>query len=89
MLMNCCPVAWVSGNLPRQEYLGNLDVDSYVEEVVAKTEDHARPPAPVTIRQLGRVTEEVSDGPFTRQRGNGLLRRTAAGWLHCSGSYLS
>jgi acetyl/propionyl-CoA carboxylase alpha subunit len=48
----------------RQEYLGSLDVDSYVEEVVAKTEDHARTPAPVTIRQLGRVTEEVSDGPF-------------------------
>jgi acetyl/propionyl-CoA carboxylase alpha subunit len=50
--------------LQRQEYLGSLDVDSYVEEVVANTEDHARLPAPAAIRLLGRVTEEVSDGPF-------------------------
>ena len=50
--------------LRRKQHLSNLDVDSYVDEVVAKTEDHARTPAPEVIRDLGEVIEEVSDGSF-------------------------
>jgi len=48
----------------RQEHLSNLDVDSYIEDVVVRAEDPGRPAAPAIIRQLGRVVEEVSEGPF-------------------------
>ncbi len=48
----------------RQEHLGNLDVDSYIEDVVVRAEDPGRIAAPVIIQQLGRVVEEVTDGPF-------------------------
>jgi acetyl/propionyl-CoA carboxylase alpha subunit len=48
----------------RQQHLTRLDVDSYIEAVVAAAEDPGRTPAPEVIRQLGRVSDEVSDGSF-------------------------
>ena len=48
----------------RQEHLSRLDVDAYIEVVVASAEDPGRTPAPEIIRQLGQVREEVSDGSF-------------------------
>jgi len=48
----------------RQEHLSRLDVDSYIEAVVAAAEDPGRTPAPEVIRQLGMVIEEFSDGSF-------------------------
>jgi acetyl/propionyl-CoA carboxylase alpha subunit/acetyl-CoA carboxylase alpha subunit len=50
--------------LRQKQRLANLDVDAYIEAVVARAEDPGRTAAPVVIRQLGRVVEEVSDGPF-------------------------
>ncbi|MFM8353308.1 MAG: carboxyl transferase domain-containing protein, partial [Gammaproteobacteria bacterium] len=58
------------GLLPRREILrqnerlARLDVDSYIEAVVSRAEDPGRMPAPEVIRQLGRVLDEQSDGPF-------------------------
>ena len=47
------------------ELLNNLDIDSYIESVVAKAEDPGRIDAPTIIRQLGRtVHDERIDGPF-------------------------
>jgi acetyl/propionyl-CoA carboxylase alpha subunit/acetyl-CoA carboxylase beta subunit len=61
----------VRGLLPRAqiarqlELLNNLDIDSYIETVVAKAEDPSRLDAPSVIRQLGgRLTSETVDGPF-------------------------
>ena len=61
----------VSGLVPRAEIarhvelLGNMDIDSYIETVVAPAEDPSRDNAPNVIRQLGyRIFDEVSDGPF-------------------------
>ncbi|MEM8768321.1 MAG: carboxyl transferase domain-containing protein, partial [Pseudomonadota bacterium] len=48
----------------RAAELGRLDVDSYIEAVVAAAEDPGRTPAPEIIRQLGRVSDEVKDGSF-------------------------
>ena len=48
----------------RARRLKSLDIDSYIEAVVAPAEDNTRPPAPEVIRQLGVVQSEVSDGPF-------------------------
>jgi acetyl/propionyl-CoA carboxylase alpha subunit len=48
----------------RAKKLSRLDVDGYIEAVVAAAEDPGRTPAPDIIRQLGDVTQEVSDGPF-------------------------
>ncbi len=48
----------------RTKRLKNLDVDSYIEAVVAPAEHKARTPAPQVIRQLGTVLTEVSQGPF-------------------------
>jgi acetyl/propionyl-CoA carboxylase alpha subunit/acetyl-CoA carboxylase alpha subunit len=48
----------------RSEYLSRLDVDAYIDTVVANAEDPGRTPAPDIIRQLGLVTEEVSEGSF-------------------------
>ena len=48
----------------RQAELSRLDVDSYIEAVVAAAEDPGRTPAPEIIRELGLVTEETSDGSF-------------------------
>jgi acetyl/propionyl-CoA carboxylase alpha subunit len=47
------------------ELLNNLDIDSYIESVVAKAEDPGRIDAPTIIRQLGgRIHDEKVDGPF-------------------------
>jgi acetyl/propionyl-CoA carboxylase alpha subunit/acetyl-CoA carboxylase beta subunit len=47
------------------ELLNNLDIDSYIEAVVAKAEDPHRTDAPTIIRQLGsKVHDERIDGPF-------------------------
>ncbi|MDP6374265.1 MAG: biotin carboxylase N-terminal domain-containing protein [Pseudomonadales bacterium] len=48
----------------RAEHLQQLDIDSYIESVVAPAESQVRPAAPGVIRELGEVTEEASDGPF-------------------------
>ncbi len=48
----------------RAEHLARLDVDSYIEAVVAAAEDPGRTPAPAIIRQLGQVKEEATDGSF-------------------------
>jgi acetyl/propionyl-CoA carboxylase alpha subunit/acetyl-CoA carboxylase alpha subunit len=50
--------------LQRRDRLAKLDVDSYIEAVVARAEDPGRTAAPEVIRQLGRVLEEESEGPF-------------------------
>jgi len=50
--------------LRRRDRLAKLDVDSYIEAVVARAEDPGRMSAPEIIRSLGRVVEEESDGPF-------------------------
>ena len=44
--------------------LSALDIDAYIESVVAPAEAQGREPAPVIIRQLGKVIEEESLGPF-------------------------
>jgi acetyl/propionyl-CoA carboxylase alpha subunit len=48
----------------QKERLARLDVDSYIEAVVARAEDPGRTAAPDVIRELGRVLEEEQDGPF-------------------------
>jgi acetyl/propionyl-CoA carboxylase alpha subunit len=53
-----------SAILRQTEHLENLDVDAYIEAVVSRAEDLGRIAAPEVIRQLGRVAEEISDGPF-------------------------
>ena len=50
--------------LRQRDRLAKLDVDSYIEAVVARAEDPGRVAAPEVIRQLGRVVEEQSEGPF-------------------------
>ncbi len=54
------------GQIARQlELLNNLDIDSYIEAVVAKAEDPGRVDAPTVIRQLGaKIHDETIDGPF-------------------------
>ena len=44
--------------------LSALDIDAYIEAVVAPAEAQGREPAPPVIRQLGKVLEEDSLGPF-------------------------
>ena len=44
--------------------LSALDIDAYIEAVVAPAEAQGREPAPPIIRQLGKVLEEDSLGPF-------------------------
>ncbi|MCE2424884.1 MAG: hypothetical protein J4F45_07250, partial [Pseudomonadales bacterium] len=46
------------------ELLDNLDIDSYIEAVVAGAEDPKRIPAPDVIRRLGDVEREELDGPY-------------------------
>ncbi|MCZ6710433.1 MAG: hypothetical protein O7B25_08720, partial [Gammaproteobacteria bacterium] len=53
-----------SAILRQTEHLNNLDVDAYIESVVSQAEDPGRIAAPEIIRQLGRVVEETSAGPF-------------------------
>ncbi|MGI9327210.1 MAG: biotin carboxylase N-terminal domain-containing protein [Pseudomonadales bacterium] len=50
--------------LRRKSHLANLDIDSYIESVVAPAEDPGRTPAPEVIRQLGKVIDERSEGSF-------------------------
>ena len=46
------------------ETLDNLDIDSYIEAVVAPANDPARRSAAEIIPQLGQVLSETSDGPY-------------------------
>jgi len=46
------------------DMLANLDIDAYVEAVVNPAEDQSRTPAPEIIRQLGKVIDEESSGPY-------------------------
>ncbi len=46
------------------EHLTNLDTDAYIETVVDSANDQTRTPAPEIIRQLGKVIEEDSHGPY-------------------------
>ena len=46
------------------ETYDNLDIDSYIEAVVSRADDPSRTPAPVVIAQLGRIIDELSDGPY-------------------------
>ena len=49
----------------RQAALANMDVDSYIEAVIAAAQDPRRAAAPGIIRRLGdQVSAEESDGPF-------------------------
>ena len=49
----------------RCEALANMDIDSYIEAVVAGAEDPRRPAAPEIVRRLGdEISSEVRDGPF-------------------------
>ena len=49
----------------RRDVLANMDIDSYIEAVVAGAEDTRRAPAPEVIRRLGeRSGDEVRNGPF-------------------------
>ena len=51
--------------LRQLELLENMDIDSYIEAVVARAEDPNRVDAPSVIRGLGaRTGEEVVRGPF-------------------------
>ncbi len=46
------------------EALSKIDIDSYIERVLAKAEDQSRIAAPKIIRQLGSVFDEKSVGPY-------------------------
>ncbi len=46
------------------EALAKLDTDAYIEAVVAQANDQTRTPAPEIIKQLGKVIDEVSNGPY-------------------------
>ena len=49
----------------RREALANMDIDSYIESVMAGAQDSRRAAAPEVIRRLGdEMSGEVSDGPF-------------------------
>ena len=49
----------------QRDRLANMDIDSYIEAVVAGAEDTRRTPAPEVIRRLGtRSGDEVRDGPL-------------------------
>ncbi|MDE0420810.1 MAG: ATP-grasp domain-containing protein [Gammaproteobacteria bacterium] len=50
--------------LRQAEVLDKMDIDSYIEAVVASAEDPKRIPAPEVIRRLGDVVSEDRDGPF-------------------------
>ena len=54
----------VSEVLRYRQYLADLEVDEYIEAVVAPAEDPKRSSAPTAIRQLGKVISENSDGPY-------------------------
>jgi acetyl/propionyl-CoA carboxylase alpha subunit len=44
--------------------IASLDIDAYVEQVIAPAEAQGRKSAPEIVRQLGRMLEEKSSGPY-------------------------
>ena len=44
--------------------IASLDIDAYVEQVIAPAEAQGRKSAPEIVRQLGRLLEEKSSGPY-------------------------
>ncbi len=46
------------------ETIGTLDIDTYVEQVIAPAEAQGRKAAPEIVRQLGKLVEEKSSGPY-------------------------
>ena len=48
----------------RNDELAQMDIDAYIEAVVARAEDQSRTPAPAIIEQLGRVVDEQREGPY-------------------------
>ncbi len=50
--------------LRQAELLDSMDIDSYIEAVMAGAEDPKRLPAPEAVRRLGSVEKENRDGPF-------------------------
>jgi acetyl/propionyl-CoA carboxylase alpha subunit/acetyl-CoA carboxylase alpha subunit len=59
------PGLLTQGDINRQnDVLANLDTDAYIEAVVTPADDQTRTPAPEIIRQLGKVLEEDSTGPY-------------------------
>lgn len=60
----------VRGLVPTREVevelqlLGNMDIDSYIDRVVAPAEDPNRVGACAIIADLGRISEEERDGPY-------------------------
>ena len=46
------------------ETIGSLDIDAYVEQVIAPAEAQGRKAAPEIVRQLGKLVEEKSSGPY-------------------------
>ena len=48
----------------RNDALANMDIDAYIEAVVTPAEDQSRTPAPDIVKQLGKVVEEESQGPY-------------------------
>ena len=65
-----------------RQYLADLDVDEYIEAVIAPASDPKRQSAPEAIKQLGKVLSENSDGPYydavvEMDFGEGVLRQVA------------
>ena len=50
--------------LRQAKLLDGMDIDSYIEAVVARAEDPKRLAAPEVIRRLGDIVNEDRDGPF-------------------------
>ena len=50
--------------LRHKRALAQLEVDEYIEAVVARAEDPKRTAAPDVIRQLGQLVKETSNGPY-------------------------
>ena len=46
------------------ESLERMDTDAYIEAVVDRANDQSRTPAPQIIKQLGKVVEDDSSGPY-------------------------
>ena len=72
----------------RQDELRELNIDAYIEAVVAPAEDQGRIAAPVIIRQLGRVIEEQSAGPYYQASVlMNLVLELSVNGLHSTGSH--
>ena len=44
--------------------IASLDIDAYIEQVIAPAEAQGRKAAPEIVRQLGRLLEEKRSGPY-------------------------